>query len=121
MLLTKRGEDEICVWDREEITLGLGTFCGTSSPHSAVAHSDERLLHLVATSPWVRVGVEEAGEALFLVRFEDFGPVRDHQGQAGHDEDDGLLPLQSAQEQTDQENRDVCEGGSQVGLLEDQQ
>src|SRR5277367_4122105 len=121
MFLAERGKDKVRIGNRQEVALGLGTLGGSPAPDASVAHGDQRLFHLVAAAFGIGVGVQEAGEPLLLVRLEHFGPHRNHQDQAGDHQDDPLLPLQAAQEEPDNEYRDVGQRGSQVGLFQHQQ
>ena len=109
--------------DGQKVALGLGSLGRALAPNPAGTDGDLRLQQLVAGSPGVVVGVDEAGQAGLLVGLEQLaaGPHSGHQCQPACAQNQRLAEVDSTQEQACNQDGHVGERGAQVGLLDDQQ
>jgi hypothetical protein len=123
VFFAESGKDEVCVRDRQEVALGLGSLIGASSEDAAVADGNFGLQNLIPGAAWVSVGVHEAGETGLLIGLEDLPafPYAADGEEDDQNEDAALPPVNAAEEQTQNQDRTVGERRSHVGLLENQQ
>src|ERR1035437_4738191 len=122
MFLTQSGEDEVRMRDRQKVALCLGTLLRAFAPDTPRADRDQGLANLVSTALGVVVGVDEAGEAGFLIWFQYFAavPHPDYQNDAGGGKNECLSNVDATQKETCNQDRRVGEGGAHIRLEEHQ-
>src|SRR5450631_22365 len=123
MLLAERGKNEVGVWDGQKVALRLRSLSGAFTPNAAGTDRNQRLTNLVSAALGVIVGIDEACEALFLIRLQQFSaaPGTSHENYTCSDENHRLLEIDAAEEQARNENRHVGQGCAEVWLFQYQQ
>src|ERR1051326_964198 len=117
MLLGKSREDEVFVGHRQEPELRLGAL-GNSLPESpARSNGDLGLDQLVAGALRIAVRIEKADQARFLIIPQKLVTDREHDYREYRNYSH-ILPTQSGQERTRNQNGQVGEGGTEVRLFE---
>src|ERR1039458_8792069 len=95
MLLTERREDEVRVWDRQKVPLGLRPLLRALAPNPARPDRDQRLANLISRSPRVIIRVDKARQPGLLVRLQNLsaGPNPYHCDQPNRPQNTRLLPI----------------------------
>src|SRR5581483_981180 len=117
VLLGEGGENEVGLRNGKEVQAGLGALFQALAGQSAGADGDERLDDLIAGAVVVGFRLHEAGEPLALVGLEHV-PAEGRQQRGDQQNGGSLAEAQPAQKESHHGDRNVSQGGSQVGLGE---
>src|SRR5580700_10775728 len=120
MFLGESCENEIRLRNWKESTVCLRAFAAPKAPGT---HGDLGLLNLVPRALGIEFGVDEAGQALLLIRLQHVhaGDKKDRAYTYRREQTHGktLLPLQATQKDSHGCDWEVGERSAQVRLLED--